>query len=113
VTQRIPRMIAGIAVLVILAAIGIVLIPPYIENWKLQRYVNELVEDPGTAALQPEIIRAKIVSRAASLGLPVRDGDVQIARVQDAIRINVLYLVHVDVAGYTVDLHFRPTAGGT
>jgi len=112
VTQRMLRKIAGITVLVILAAIGIVLIPPYVENWKLQRYVNELVDDPGTAALQPEAIRAKVVSRAASLGLPVRDDDVQITRVQDAIRINVLYLVHVDVAGYTVDLHFRPTAGG-
>jgi hypothetical protein len=113
VTQRMLRTIAGIAVLVILAAIGIVLIPPYVENWKLQRYVNELVEDPGTAALQPEVVRAKIVNRAASLNLPVRDTDVQITKVQNAIRINVLYLVHVDVAGYTVDLHFRPTAGGT
>jgi uncharacterized protein DUF4845 len=89
------------------------LVPPYIENWKLQRYVNELVEDPATAALQPEVIRTKIVSRARNLGLPVQDSDVQIARVQDAVRINVLYLVHVDVAGYTVDLHFRPSAGGT
>ncbi len=110
--QRMLRKIAGITVLVIFGAIGIVLIPPYVENWKLQRYVNELVDDPGTAALQPEVIRAKVVSRAASLGLPVRDGDVQITRVQDAVRINVLYLVHVDVAGYSVDLHFRPTAGG-
>jgi hypothetical protein len=112
VTRRALRTIAGVAVLVIFAAIGIVLIPPYIGNWKLQRYVNELVDDPGTAALQPELIRAKVVSRAAGLGLPVRDGDVQITRVQDAVRINVLYLVHVDVAGYTVDLHFRPAAGG-
>lgn len=111
--QRRLRTIAGLIVLVMLAAIGIVLIPPYLENWKLQRYVNELADDPGTAALQPEVVRAKIVGRATSLGLPVRDGDVQITRVQDAIRINVLYLVHVDVAGYTVDLHFRPTAGGT
>ena len=87
-TQRMLRKIAGIIVLVIFAAIGTVLIPPYLENWKLQRYVNELVDDPGTAALQPEVIRAKVVSRAASLGLPVRDGDVQITRVQDAIRIN-------------------------
>ena len=110
--QRMLRKIAGITVLVIFGAIGIVLIPPYVENWKLQRYVNELVDDPGTAALQPEVIRAKVVSRAASLGLPVRDGDVQITRVLDAVRINVLYLVHVDVAGYSVDLHFRPTAGG-
>jgi hypothetical protein len=23
----------------------------------------------------------------------------------------VLYIVHVDMAGYTIDLHFRPTAG--
>jgi hypothetical protein len=104
---------AGVGVLVILVAIGVVLVPPYIENWKLQRYVNELVEDPGTAALPPEIIRGKIVSRARNLGLPVQDSDVQIARVQDAVRINVLYLVHVDVAGYSVDLHFRPSAGGT
>jgi hypothetical protein len=29
-----------------------------------------------------------------------------------AVRIDVLYVVHVDMAGYTVDLHFRPTAGG-
>ena len=111
--QRTLRTIAGLGVLVILAAIGIVLVPPYIENWKLQRYVNELVEDPGTAALPPEEVRGKIVSRARGLGLPVQDGDVQITRVQDAIRINVLYLVRVDVAGYTVDLHFRPSAGGT
>jgi hypothetical protein len=107
------RRIAGIAVLVILAAIGIVLIPPYVENWKLQRYVNELADDPGTATLAPELVRAKIVSRATTLNLPVRGSDVEITRVQDAIRINVLYLVHIDVAGYTVDLHFRPTAGGT
>ena len=111
--QRTLRTIAGVGVLVILAAIGIVLAPPYVENWKLQRYVNELINDPGTAALQPEEVRGKIVSRARTLGLPVQDGDVQITRVQDAIRINVLYLVRVDVAGYTVDLHFRPSAGGT
>ncbi len=110
--QRRLRTLAGLVVLAILAAIGIVLVPPYVENWKLQRYVNELVDDPGTAAQQPDVIRAKIVSRATSLGLPVRDGDVQITRVQDAIRIDVLYLVHVDVAGYAVDLHFRPAAGG-
>jgi hypothetical protein len=28
-----------------------------------------------------------------------------------AVNIDVLYIVHVDLVGYTVDLHFRPTAG--
>ena len=30
---------------------------------------------------------------------------------QGAVKIDVLYIVHVDVAGYTIDLHFRPAAG--
>jgi len=108
---RIPRVVAGVAVLVILAVIGVMLAPPYIQNWKLQRYVNELIDDPATATLAPDITRAKVVNRAAALGLPVHSSDVQVIQSSNAIRIDVLYLVHVDVAGYAVDLHFRPAAG--
>ena len=107
------RLIAGVAVLLILGAIAIVLIPPYVENFKLQRFVNDLIEDPATIGLPPDVIRDRVVSRAAALGLPVHGQDVQIKPVHNAIRIDVLYVVHVDVASYTVDLHFRPAAGGT
>jgi hypothetical protein len=110
---RLARVIAGVAVLLILAAIGVVLTPPYVENWKLQRYVNELIDDPATAGQPPETTRAKVVNKAAALGLPVHDDDVQVTRSQNAVRIDVLYLVHIDVAGYTVELHFRPAAGGS
>jgi hypothetical protein len=27
------------------------------------------------------------------------------------VKIDLLYIVHVEIAGYTIDLHFRPTAG--
>jgi len=107
------RSIAGVAVLLILGAIAIILIPPYVENFKLQRFVNDLIEDPATSSLAPEVIRERVVRRAAELGLPVRGEDVQVKPVHNAIRIDVLYVVHVDVASYTVDLHFRPAAGGT
>jgi hypothetical protein len=107
------RSIAGVAVLLILGAIAIILIPPYVENFKLQRFVNDLIEDPATISLPPDAIRQRVVSRAAALGLPVRGEDVQVKPVHNAIRIDVLYVVHVDVASYTVDLHFRPAAGGT
>jgi len=107
------RPIAGVAVLLILGVIAIILIPPYVQNFKLQRFVNELIEDPATAGLPPDVIRERVVSRAATLGLPVHGQDVQVKPVHNAIRIDVLYVVHVDVASYTVDLHFRPAAGGT
>jgi hypothetical protein len=106
------RKIAGVAVLLILAAIGVMLTPPYVQNWKLQRYVNGLVDDPATASQPSEVVRDEVVNRAVALGLPVHAGDVQVTRPQDGIRIDVLYIVHVDFAGYSVDLHFRPAAGG-
>ena len=112
-TARILRLIAGVTVLLILAAIAIILIPPYVENFKLQRFVNDLIDDQATASLPPEVIRERVVNRAAALGLPVHSEDVQVRQVHTAIRIDVLYVVHVDVASYTVDLHFRPAAGGT
>jgi hypothetical protein len=106
------RKIAGVAVLLIFAFIGAILIPPYIQNWKLQRYVNGLVDDPATASQAPEVIQREVVARGQALGLPVHPGDVQVSRPESSVRIDVLYIVHVDFGGYSVDLHFRPAAGG-
>jgi hypothetical protein len=107
------RLIAGVAVLLVLGVIAIILTPPYVANFKLQRFVTDLIDDPATGSLPPQTIRERIVTRAAELGLPVHDEDVQVKPVHNSMRIDVLYVVHVDVASYTVDLHFRPAAGGT
>lgn len=106
------RKIAGVLVLLILASIGALLVPPYIQNWKLQRYVNGLVDDPATASQASDVIQKEVVARGQALGLPVHPGDVQVSRPESSVRIDVLYIVHVDFAGYSVDLHFRPAAGG-
>ena len=102
------RMVAGIAVLVCLLAFAVILIPPYFENWKLQQYLNDLGADPETSKKPLEVVRAKVVNHAAALGLPVHTDDVRVSKVGDAVKVDVLYLVHVNLALYTVDLHFRP-----
>ena len=109
---RIARVTAGAAVLLAMAGIGVALVPSYVENWRLQRYVNELIDDPATATLPPEVIKTRLVSKAAALGLPLRSDDIKVTPSGNAVRIDALYLVHIDVAGYAVDLHFRPAAGG-
>lgn len=108
---RIARVTAGIAVLLLMAGIGAALIPWYVENWRLQRSFNELMDDPGSATLAPDVIKTRLASRAAALGLPLRTEDIKVIPSGNAVRIEALYLVHVDVAGYAVDLHFRPAAG--
>ena len=104
------RVAAGIAVLLVMAGMGILLIPPYAENWQLQGFINQLAQDPATAQKTPEIVRANIVDKAASLGLPVHIDDVRVTKSGDGMKIEVLYIVRIDFPIYTVDLHFRPAA---
>ncbi len=111
--NRIARLVAGVAVLVALVAIGAFLIPPYVDNFRLQRYINALIDDPATSSQAAATVQAEIVSKAASLGLPLRPEDVQVSSANGALRVDALYVVHVDLAGYSVDLHFRPAAGGS
>jgi hypothetical protein len=104
------RTAAGIGVLLLLALMAVLLVPPYYENWKLQGYIDELAGDPASAAKPPDTLRANIVNKAASLGLPVRGGDVRVNTAGGALRIEILYVVRVELPVYTVDLHFRPKA---
>jgi hypothetical protein len=111
VTARAPRLIAGAAVLLILIGLGVVLIPPYATNFKLQSYVTNLAEDPSTSKRPEAAVRAQVVNKAAALGLPVSDDNVHVAVSDGAVKIDVLYMVQVNVAGSAIDLHFRPAAG--
>ena len=104
-------MIAGVVVLVILLILGVLLIPPYVANWRLQGYVNNLADDPATSKEPAEQVRTQILNAAAGLGLPVHGDNVHVQMTGGVVKLDVLYIVHVNVAGYAIDLHFRPTAG--
>ena len=110
---RAVRNAGGILVLLVMLVFAIFLIPPYLQSWKLQRYVNSVAEDPASAAMSPDAIRGEILDQARRLNLPVKPDNVQVMRPQNALKIQILYIVHVDFAGYAVDLHFRPAAGGS
>ncbi|MGB9606204.1 MAG: hypothetical protein ACPL88_10060, partial [Bryobacteraceae bacterium] len=58
-----------------------------------------------------EWIRARVVNRAAQLGLPVRSDQVRLDRSRGRLELEVPYVAPVDLGPYTVDLHFRPRAG--
>lgn len=111
-TARAPRLIAGAAVFLILIGLAAFLIPPYASNWKLQTYVNSLTEDASVSKQPPEAIQTMVVNKAAALGLPVTADNVHVAVSSGSVKIDVLYVMQVNVAGYALDLHFRPGAGG-
>jgi len=58
-----------------------------------------------------DLVRALVVDKAAGLGLPVHISDVHVTRMKQTVKIEVFYIVHIDLPVYAVDLHFRPGAG--
>ena len=97
--------------LLILLAVALLLVPPYAANWRLQSYVSDLADDPATAKKPADAVRADVLNEAARLGLPVHSEDVRVTATEGGVKIDVLYIVHVYVAGYAIDLHFRPAGG--
>jgi hypothetical protein len=106
VTSRAWRTAAGVFVLIALLLVAIALWPPYFENFRFQRWLDDQAERRQA----PEALQAAIVDKAAQLGLPVRAGDVHVTRTGNALRVDIVYVVRVDIPLYTVDLHFHPAA---
>ena len=87
------------------------LAPVYLENMRLQSYVEEIAQNAEAQTRPDELLRVAVLDKAAFLGLPVKAENVLIKRSSDNVRIEVRYIVRVDFPLYTVDLHFYPGAG--
>jgi len=105
------RQAAGVAVLAILVFLAVRLVPIYLHNQELQRYVEEVTHRTGATGLSDDVLRARVLEKADGLGLPVVADNVHIKRSPENVRIDVRYIVRVDLPLYTVDLHFYPGAG--
>src|SRR5258706_586017 len=81
--------------MVLLALIAVLLAPPYYENWRLQRYLTALAHGPASTHRSTDLLRALVIDKAASMGLPVRTGDVQVTAGPTSVKIEVLYVVHI------------------
>lgn len=89
-----------------LIIVGIALAPAYLQNLEYQRYLDGAVD----RTQNPDALVADVVNKAAQLGLPVRTGDVHVTKTAGGVRVEIIYVIRVDLPLYTVDLHFHPTA---
>ena len=105
------RQAAGFAVLAILALLAVRLTPIYLHNQELQRFVEDVTHRAATPTSSDEVLRAWVLEKASDLELPVVADNVHIERAGGSVRMDVRYVVHVNLPLYTVDLHFYPGAG--
>jgi hypothetical protein len=105
------RIAAAVLVLAALLGFGALFAPIYVDNLKLQTYVEEITRGADNQKQPDEALRQIVLKRARELDLPVMADNVHIMRSTEGLRIDVRYFVRVTLPGYTVDLHFYPGAG--
>jgi hypothetical protein len=91
--------------------VAILLAPIYAHNYRLQQYIEEITQRADNDRRSDDVLRTAVSEKAASLALPVKVEDVLINRSAQGVRIDVRYMVRVELPVYSVDLHFYPGAG--
>ena len=89
--QKLPlwRAIAGFGFLGVLAALLIIAGLVYVDNFRLDRYMRGLAEQPESVGLSDTDLSGRIVARARDLGLPVQAGDISITRADGRPHIRI------------------------
>ena len=105
------RLAAAALILLVLVLLGVRLLPLYLRNLELQKFVDETAQDAASRTRPDDALRGGVLQKAGSLGLPVTASNVQITRTEGSVRIDVRYVVKVELPLYTVVLHFYPGAG--
>lgn len=104
------KLLFGICVIVAAAYVGFELIPPYFENYQFTDAVkNEATLDSYTQKTENDI-RTAVFKRAQELDIPITEEQIHVQRTGNTgnatIVIRAPYVVHIDLPGYPVDLHF-------
>ena len=61
----------------------------YLDNFRLDRYMQTLAEQPESVGLSDAALSYRLVVRARELGLPVQSGDISITRTDGRLRIRI------------------------
>lgn len=99
------RIAAAVVVLAALGLMGAILVPVYLRNFDLERFLRE------TQPSSEEALRQALIDKGRDLGLDIVPDRLQIRHSPGASRTDVHYVVRVTVPLYTVDLHFSSNTG--
>jgi len=101
------RIAAAAIVLAALGLMGTILVPVYLHNFELERFLRQV---PPSSE---EALRQTIIDKGHALGLDIVADHVQIRRPPGTNRTGIHYVVRVSLWLYTVDLHFSSNTRST
>jgi hypothetical protein len=107
------KLVIGLAVIVAGIYLGAALIPVYYANYEFQDVIKTEAT-LETYTTKPEAdIQQTIWKKAQDLDIPLNKDQIKVQRHGNtgtgSLTIQAPYVVHVDLPGYPMDLHFDPS----
>jgi hypothetical protein len=104
------KMFLGIFVIVAGVYVSAKLIPPYFENYQFQDAIKDEATRDSYAPKSEADIQASVFKKAEEYDIPIARDGIHVERqgnqFSGTIIIRAPYVVHVDLPGYSFDLHF-------
>lgn len=105
------KMLFGISVIVVGIYVSIKVIPPYFSNYQFQDAIKDEATRDSYAAKSESDIRDSVFKKAEDFDIPIVKEDIHVERqgnqFSGTVMIRAPYVVHVDLPGYPLDLHFE------
>jgi hypothetical protein len=105
------KMFFGLFVIAAAVYLGAELIPPYFNQYEFQDAIkNEATLDTYTTKTEDDI-RTSVFRKAQDFDIPISQEQIQVQRQglqgSGTVSIRAPYVVHVNLPGYPLDLHFE------
>jgi hypothetical protein len=111
------KTVLALAILAALVFSAIKIVPLFVNNYDMQDSMQQeirFVIDPQTGHTKSEDdIRQAIEHKAAELGIPATDNNVQVLDQSGHIQVSIDYTITVNLIVYQLQLHFHPQADNT
>jgi hypothetical protein len=108
------KLIFGVAIFVIVALVGLKLIPPFFSNYELVDAIKTEATQSTYSTRTEEDIRESIIKQARNYDIALTPKQVHVSRVggfgAGTLAIDAEYSVPIDLPGYSTTLEFHPSS---
>ncbi len=104
------KLFTGLFIIGLALYLCVELVPPYYSNYEFQSSIQDEALLSANNMKSEDDIREAVYKRAHELNLPVTRETIKVHRDgfngSGSVSIDVPYVVHLDMPGYSTDLHF-------
>jgi hypothetical protein len=104
------KMFLGLFVIISSLYTSFKLVPPYFSNYQFQDAIKDEATHDSYVAKSEDDIRDSVFRKAQDFEIPIPKDSIKVQRsglnFNGTIIIHAPYVVHVDLPGYPMDLHF-------